>query len=273
MNAEGQGSEFLSGSEIIHSFVAGSKFDYKPITCSVIDGLAIFEGDILVGPAEEVRNIATPYDISRGLGIAELDDDITSKGVVISGLRFRWPKKIIPFTIDASLPNKERITSAIKHWEDKTEFHFVKKGSDSNVKHNNFISFEDQGGCFSSVGMRGGGKQIISLGPNCTVGNTIHEIGHSLGLWHEQSREDRDKYVKVIWQNIEQSKWHNFEQHIVDGDDIGLYDYASIMHYPRNAFTKNGKDTIIPLGGQEIGQRGGLSRNDILTIESVYANA
>ena len=56
------------------------------------------------------------------------------------------PKKIIPFTIDPGVPNKERITAAIKHWEDNTEFHFVKKGADGNVKHNNFISFEDKGG-------------------------------------------------------------------------------------------------------------------------------
>ena len=87
----------------------------------------------------------------------------------------------------------------------------------------------------------------------------MHEIGHAVGLWHEQSREDRDRFVRVVWANIQAGREHNFNQHITDGDDIGGYDYGSIMHYPRTAFTRNGQDTIVPVGGQAIGQRNGLS--------------
>lgn len=36
----------------------------------------------------------------------------------------------------------------------------------------------------------------------CTVGNLCHELLHALGLYHEHTREDRDKYVIVNWQNI-----------------------------------------------------------------------
>lgn len=91
-----------------------------------------------------------------------------------------------------------------------------------------------------------------------------------MGLWHEQSREDRDDYVKIVWENIEEGMWHNFEQHIVDEDDIGGYDYGSIMHCPRKAFSKNGEDTVIPIDNQDIGQRKGLSHGDIEAIESIY---
>ena len=38
----------------------------------------------------------------------------------------------------------------------------------------------------------------------------LHEVLHVLGMWHEQSRYDRDQYVRILWQNIAQGKEDQF---------------------------------------------------------------
>jgi hypothetical protein len=32
---------------------------------------------------------------------------------------------------------------------------------------------------------------------------SIHDIGHTLGLWHEQSTSDRDDHIRIIPDNID----------------------------------------------------------------------
>jgi hypothetical protein len=110
----------------------------------------------------------------------------------------------------------------------------------------------------------------VTLDDGCTAGNCIHEIGHAAGLWHEQSRSDRDAFVTIIWENILPGAEANFTQHVTDGDDVGGYDYGSIMHYSRNAWSKNGNDTIVPTDpSAQIGQREELSVGDILAVNRV----
>ena len=67
---------------------------------------------------------------------------------------------------------------------------------------------------------------------------------------NEQSREDRDEFIAIDADNLIPGTEHNFQQHISDGDDIGEYDFGSIMHYPLTAFAEGREAdfTILPPG-------------------------
>jgi hypothetical protein len=79
------------------------------------------------------------------------------------------------------------------------------------------------------------------------TGAIQHELLHVLGMFHEHSRPDRDEYIEIVWENIEPHYEINFRKGNEEFmDTFGLpYDYESLMHYPRNAFSKNGNYTIV----------------------------
>jgi Astacin (Peptidase family M12A) len=249
--------EFAGASGVRTAFISGNTFRAKAVQYVVIGGDAIFEGDIVLGTADQVES-------HSGMIAAELRGD-TASGVIISGTQFRWPNCTIPYDIDPGMPNQNRVTDAIAHWQSNTRFTFVLRTAANAAQFPDWVTFRAGDGCSSSVGRRGG-QQFVNLGPDCSTGNAIHEIGHVTGMWHEQSREDRDAFVTINWANIQPGMEHNFDQHISDGDDVGAYDYGSIMHYPRNAFGVGGAETITPVDpNAQIGQRTALSPGDIAT--------
>lgn len=240
---EEQGGDDIRTATI--QLATGSRF----VQYTAIDGVAIFEGDIVLGTVEE-------------LGAQRFTP--AAEAVAITGSQYRWPDGTIPYTIASSLPDRARVIDAIAHWEEKTNFRFVPRTNERD-----YVTFRPGNGCSSSVGRRGG-EQFVTLAEGCAKGSAIHEIAHVIGLWHEHSREDRDRFVTINWAKIRAQSVHNFNQHVSDGQDAGAYDYASIMHYPRNAFSIDGSDTIVALDPKaRIGQRDALSAGDVAAANAL----
>lgn len=256
----GQG-DLRSGRAVQTGLILGQTFGIKAVQYTVVEGQALFEGDIVLGTEQQMQ--------MKTESLRAMQAGTTTEAVMITGAQYRWPNCRIPYDIDSSLPNQNRVTDAIAHWEANTRFRFVLRNASNASSYPDWVTFRPSSGCSSSVG-RQGGQQFVNLGSGCSTGNAIHEIGHVIGLWHEQSREDRDSFVTINWTKIQPGLEHNFNQHITDGDDVGAYDYGSIMHYPRDAFSVDGSDTITPrTSGVSIGQRTALSAGDIAAANSL----
>ncbi|CAL4104292.1 unnamed protein product, partial [Meganyctiphanes norvegica] len=137
----------------------------------------------------------------------------------------------------------------------------------------NFLHIFKGTGCYSHVG-RQGGEQRLSLGKRCAFyGIAMHELMHSLGFWHEQSRDDREDYIRVYWKNIRKGMESNFDKksEMVTSQLGQPYDYDSLTHYRENSFAKIPKiKTIDPMKRVKIGQRTHLSQHDIESINLLY---
>lgn len=165
----------------------------------------------------------------------------------IVGQSYRWTNGVVPFEIVGNFDAKSMnlIEQAINSYHKNTCIKFKSRSSTDR----DYISIQNSAsGCWSSVG-RIGGKQVVNLqSPSCTtlVGTIIHEFMHTVGFFHEQSREERDQYVSIMTANIRRGYEDNFKKNAKgtsSGYGVG-YDYGSVMHYSEMAFSGNGKPTI-----------------------------
>ena len=253
-----------------------------------IEGVAVFQGDVLLHvddngfasfQRELLEDLGSGFLLGGGNlvgrspeGSASPYSTQTGKAAGRTSPSRRWKGNIVYYEIDPALPKQHRVHNAIADWQAKTALRFYPRTSQRD-----YLYFRPvDSGCYvNSIG-RQGGQQKVSLENGCSTGTTIHEIGHAVGLFHEQTRKDRDQTVAIKWGNIQDGKASQFRIYSAgDGADLTDYDPDSIMHYPCYAFSKNGKKTIRPLRKVDalcnrMGQRSRVSKKDAEGIGILY---
>ncbi|KAG8434075.1 hypothetical protein GDO86_012447, partial [Hymenochirus boettgeri] len=193
----------------------------------------------------------------------------------INNIQYLWPSSsdgtvVVPynFSYSYSADQLALFQSAMQEFQTLTCVRFVPRTTETD-----FLNIMSDGGCGSYVGKMGGAQRVELASYGCMYRGVIqHELNHALGFYHEQSRSDRDNYVTINTQYISPGDQINFVKY--DTNNLGLeYDYSSVMHYARDAFSNTtGKDTITPIPDPTvpIGQRDGLSILDISKINRLY---
>lgn len=186
----------------------------------------------------------------------------------------KWPNGTIPYKIhNEGNESIDIIYKAIQHYNEHTCIRFQPR---TNQRDYVVFNLDDQAtGCNSMVG-RTTGQQEINLGNGCkTMRHVVHEMMHAIGFWHEHSRSDRDKYVKIHYENIQENYLHDFE--ILKPEENRLFtsfDFDSIMLYGPTAFSKNGKITMSSkIDGKQVKnppKDQTLSQYDIESINKLY---
>ncbi|XP_064535354.1 seminal metalloprotease 1-like [Drosophila montana] len=233
---------------------------------------------VVGAPINGERNLGVHLELNAGYFEGDMDIKHTPDGKLQPTQR--WPLATVYYKIDKKkfTAHQEKFIQ-LGMWNIETVSCITFEPAPKEIR--NFLWVTDsKTGCSSTVGYS---KQhmVVRLVPNSigngcfSLGTIQHQLLHTLGFFHQHNYPDRDDYVKIAKENIITGKLVNFQKYAADGlGNFGApYDYESIMHYPSNAFTKDGGETIIarqPDGQSKMGQRGALSSADVTRLNNMY---
>ena len=215
-----------------------------------------------------VAFVAVAYEGSESV----LPEDIT--------LGEPWPEGTVYYHYDFSVTARlqKEIRHAMDVWENATCLNFEHSADDDVLV---FYYYPNEEYCTSSSIGYVHGRPIITLGYSCqTVGDLLHHLGFAIGLCAEQNRLDRNRYISINTDNIEDGQEGNFAicSNLKTGYQGVGYDYASIMHLSTSAYSNHGtvtievvnRDEYVSQGSPKLGNREGLSRGDKLKVNRLY---
>lgn len=256
----------------------------------------IWEGDMILSTAqlkslEEIGDILdnAPVTPMEGItvhplsGYCAIPENLNTKSTAIypttnntwAMVRFTYAKSGSGTSLN--LYTKTLIQEALRYWEAHTNIRFYNATNEPTIDPDwgfayPYVNFCDGKSNSSYVGLIGGRQDLTLVPYGCTVGTIIHEIGHAIGLLHEQCRFDRDNYINVNINNVAQQNRHNYDKRTTNYNCIGSFDFESIMLYSSFDFAVNPSTPVLTKkdGSTFEGQRQGLSDLDKMFPNKYY---
>jgi len=232
-----------------------------------------------IGDDEDDEEETLDYSGEERLDLQEGDILESTRRNARQREQYLWPSGVVPILFNDSYPDSSKtfVLNALYQLEKEVngDGHCIKvlpiSKRESYLDH---VRILDRDCCSSQIGAQQKRGQELLLGERClqVPGTSQHEFMHTLGFRHEHSRIDRDDYVTIIKENIRKKVFDDMFKK-VERETFGLpYDYDSIMHYPRFAFSIDlSKPTIVTKNNELIGNRNGPSENDIERIRRLYS--
>lgn len=229
------------------------------------------------GRPKKKRKFSLPFVMSGGVAVVQGDvvlgkpqgDAPETGGEAIVPLPQKWSTRVIPYWIQPSVPNPDRVKAALALF-DGTPIRFIEHTDQPDA-----MVFEDGNDiCKSYIGRIGGLQPIWIPANKCGPTEIAHEIMHALGFIHEQNRADRDGFITVMIDNVEDQYRMNFEklpQEFMMLSGLAQFDFESIMIYPVDLFAKGGQSTMeSKVPDRPIRPGNALSSSDIERITKAY---
>nr|XP_049698697.1 seminal metalloprotease 1 isoform X1 [Helicoverpa armigera] len=167
----------------------------------------------------------------------------------------KWPRNTVVYDFNNEFTHAQIIAihSAMLEIEEHTCIRFRRK----TILDRHYVRITGKpDGCYASLGYwKDIPVHILNLGKaapgeGCFINSIIiHEWFHILGFLHMHSTYNRDDYVDLLWENMKpgyEFEFERFEYDVADNLDLP-YEYASVMHYDRFAFSNNGRPTMLPV--------------------------
>ena len=226
------------------------------------DGLAIAEGDIVLGRAADIARLRDSSGLLKALVIDQADLLWTMGPTGVYEVPYVFEAG--PQTnVEAAVAQFNAAFTGIIQWVPRTT-------------QTDYVAFHlvgPAGSCFSWVG-REGGRQEIGGVPTCSVGALLHEMGHAIGFWHTQSDAAQGSFLRIRYDTMD-PRWRAQYTPIVDARAIDGYDYASIMHYGPfvESTTPDAMTAFTIPAGIDTGQRVGYSAADTDAVKRLYGGA